>query len=160
MAEIEQRGDALRGKLVTRLAGVLVTPIDREDLFRLSRSIDDVLDNLRDFVREWDLYGIEANDAYLSLDRRHRERARRPSPGCADDRKGPERHESALPWSARNRQTRSAVSTMSSLGGSSAASSLWRSSKCRELLRRLDVVGLRLNEAADVFSDAAVKRRA
>ena len=40
----------------TSLAGVLVTPVDREDLFRLSRSIDDVLDNLRDFVREWDLY--------------------------------------------------------------------------------------------------------
>jgi uncharacterized protein len=31
--------------------------------------------------------------------------------------------------------------------------------KVRELLRRLDVVGLRLNEAADVLSDAAVKRR-
>ena len=30
--------------------------------------------------------------------------------------------------------------------------------KCRELLRRLDVVGLRLNEAADRLSDAAVKR--
>ena len=32
--------------------------------------------------------------------------------------------------------------------------------KLRELLRRLDVVGLRLNEAADVLSDAAVKRHA
>ena len=32
--------------------------------------------------------------------------------------------------------------------------------KCRELLRRLDVVGLRLNEAADVLADAAVKHRA
>jgi hypothetical protein len=28
----------------------------------------------------------------------------------------------------------------------------------RELLRRLDVVGLRLNEAADRLSDAAIKR--
>jgi hypothetical protein len=30
--------------------------------------------------------------------------------------------------------------------------------RSRELLRRLDVVGLRLNEAADRLSDAAVKR--
>ena len=30
--------------------------------------------------------------------------------------------------------------------------------KSRELLRRLDVVGLRLNEAADRLSDAAIKR--
>ena len=29
-----------------------------------------------------------------------------------------------------------------------------------QLLRRLDVVGLRLNEAADALADAAVKRRA
>ena len=46
---------------------MLIAPIDREDLFRLSRSIDDVLDNLRDFTREWDLFGIEAAKAYLSL---------------------------------------------------------------------------------------------
>ena len=40
---------------------MLVAPIDREDLFRLSRLSDDVsLYNLRDFVREWDLYKIEA----------------------------------------------------------------------------------------------------
>ena len=58
IAEIEHRGDTMRAELVTRLAGVLVAPIDREDLFRLSRSIDDVLDNLRDFVHEWDLYGV------------------------------------------------------------------------------------------------------
>ena len=30
--------------------------------------------------------------------------------------------------------------------------------KSRELLRRLDVVGLRVNEASDVLSDAAIKR--
>jgi hypothetical protein len=30
--------------------------------------------------------------------------------------------------------------------------------KARDLLRRLDVVGLRLNEAADALADAAVKR--
>jgi hypothetical protein len=67
IAEIEHRGDLLRAELVTRLAGVLVAPIDREDLFRLSRSIDDVLDNLRDFVREWDLYEIESADGFLGL---------------------------------------------------------------------------------------------
>jgi uncharacterized protein len=41
-----------------RLSETLTTPFDREDLFRLSRSIDDVLDNLRDFVREADLMGV------------------------------------------------------------------------------------------------------
>ena len=67
MADIEQRGDRLRAELIGRLEGVLVAPIDREDLFRLSRSIDDVLDNLRDFVREWGLFAIEDARGFAGL---------------------------------------------------------------------------------------------
>ena len=59
MREIEHEGDNQRALLVAELSRALITPIDREDLFRLSRAIDDVLDNLRDFFREWDLYGVE-----------------------------------------------------------------------------------------------------
>ena len=46
---------------------MLVAPIDREDLFRLSRSIDDVLDNLRDFVREWGLLTLEDAHGFAGL---------------------------------------------------------------------------------------------
>jgi hypothetical protein len=56
MREVEHDGDQARAGLVAALGRVLTTPIDTEDMFRLSRSIDDVLDNLRDFVREVDLY--------------------------------------------------------------------------------------------------------
>jgi hypothetical protein len=56
MRELEHGGDQARAGLVATLGRVLATPIDAEDMFRLSRSIDDVLDNLRDFVREADLY--------------------------------------------------------------------------------------------------------
>ena len=55
MREVEHDGDEARAELVATLGQVLSTPIDAEDMFRLSRSIDDVLDNLRDFVREVDL---------------------------------------------------------------------------------------------------------
>ena len=53
MSQIEHDGDHLRTELVDTLAKTLVTPIDREDLYRFSRAIDDLLDELRDFVREW-----------------------------------------------------------------------------------------------------------
>ncbi|MFF0309624.1 DUF47 domain-containing protein [Streptosporangium sp. NPDC004379] len=56
MALVEHEGDAGRARLVTRLRRSVTSPVDREDLFRLSRSVDDVLDALRDFVREADLY--------------------------------------------------------------------------------------------------------
>ena len=67
MTAVEHRGDAQRAELVSRLSGVLIDPIDREDLFRLSRSIDDVLDNLRDFVRECHLYDVASAAEFLSL---------------------------------------------------------------------------------------------
>lgn len=158
MAEIEHRGDVLRGELVTRLEGVVVSPIDREDLFRLSRSIDDVLDNLRDFVREWDLYEIEGGDSFLGiLDA---------IANGVDD----------LRLAVRTIASDSEDTGQSALASKKAANEIRRLYdaevgrlfngeltmevlKFRELLRRLDVVGLRLNEAADVLSDAAVKRR-
>src|SRR5690606_31060856 len=58
MGEIEHAGDAEREKLAGMLRRMLATPLDREDLYRLSRSVDDILDLLRDFVREADLFGL------------------------------------------------------------------------------------------------------
>jgi len=159
MAEIEHGGDVLRGELVTRLARVLVSPIDREDLFRLSRSIDDVLDNLRDFVREWDLYEIEGGDSFLAI-------LDAIASGVDD-----------LRLAVRTIASDSRDTSQSALVSKKSANEIRRLYdaevgrlfrgeltmevlKSRELLRRLDVVGLRLNEAADVLSDAAVKRRA
>jgi hypothetical protein len=51
MTDMEHAGDSLRESLVTTLSRSLVTPIDREDIFRLSRSVDSVLDSMRDYVR-------------------------------------------------------------------------------------------------------------
>jgi len=156
MGEIEQRGDAMRGELVARLSGVLIAPIDREDLFRLSRSIDDVLDNLRDFTREWDLFGIEAAKAYLSL-------LDATGAAIADLQR-------AVQTVARDpRDVKQVLAAKESaeeirrlydveLGRLFRGKLTMEVVKSRELLRRLDVVGLRLNEAADVLADAAVKR--
>jgi uncharacterized protein Yka (UPF0111/DUF47 family) len=159
MAEIEHKGDTLRAELVVELAGVLVAPIDREDLFRLSRSIDDVLDNLRDFVREWDLYEIEAADAYLGLldaTASGVDDLRRAVQTIAKDPR--ETSQSALVSKKSANEIRRLYDV--ELGRLFSGELTMEVLKCRELLRRLDVVGLRLNEAADVLSDAAVKRRA
>jgi uncharacterized protein Yka (UPF0111/DUF47 family) len=64
MAEIsavEHSGDDARSDLVHALASSLVTPLDREDLFRLSRHLDDVLDELRDVVGALDLFRLPAD---------------------------------------------------------------------------------------------------
>jgi uncharacterized protein Yka (UPF0111/DUF47 family) len=44
MTTLEAEGDALRRRLVDALQETFVTPMDREDLFALSRLLDDILD--------------------------------------------------------------------------------------------------------------------
>ena len=156
IAAVEQRGDKLRAELVARLAGVLVAPIDREDLFRLSRSIDDVLDNLHDFVRAWDLYGVEAAGGFVGL-------LDATVNGIGDLQlavqaiaKDPNDMKAAVESKKSANEIRRLYDV--ELGRLFRGKLTMDVVKRRELLRRLDVVGLRLNEAADRLSDAAVKR--
>ena len=160
IAEIEHRGDVLRGEFVGRLKRVLVAPIDREDLFRLSRSIDDVLDNLRDFVREWDLFDVSTKDPYAGLldaTAKALEDLRRAVRTIGRDPKKLTSRTALATKKSANEIRRLYDEELARLFQRKLTMKVL---KIRELLRRLDVVGLRLNEAADVLADAAVKRRA
>ncbi|MFI6791430.1 DUF47 domain-containing protein [Nonomuraea sp. NPDC050383] len=157
MTEIEHEGDEARAELVRALRRILATPLDREDLFRLSRSIDDVLDHLRDFVREADLFGPAGLDFAVE-----------PLRAVVD---GLDELEEALlkvfddPGSvtvavlatrkccSRVRQLHQARLT-ELFAGSLRMDTL----RERELLGRLDAVGRRLGESADALADAMLKR--
>jgi uncharacterized protein Yka (UPF0111/DUF47 family)/anti-anti-sigma regulatory factor len=156
VAGIERRGDAMRSALVSRLAGVLVAPIDREDLYRLSRSIDDVLDNLRDFVRQWDLYGFEKKSAFAELLDAAARAIGDLELAVQAVAKDPKDMKSALAAKKSANQIRRLYDL--ELGRLFRGELTMEVVKRRELLRRLDVVGLRLNEAADRLADAVVKR--
>jgi uncharacterized protein len=155
--EIEHRGDEIRLELVLILANALVTPIDREDLYRLSRLIDDILDNLRDFLREWALYEPEGPnrlepvldavaEALVAL--RAAVTIVATSPGSITQR-------ALVAKKAGNEIRRRYEFEIARLFHGELRMEVL---KQRELLRRLDVVGLRFGEAADALSDAAVKR--
>ena len=158
IGEVEHRGDDERGQLVALLAESLVTPIDREDLFRLSRSIDDVLDNLRDFVREHDLLGAECQRTFpplLDAIEVALENLGEAVGHLADD---PAR---ASPGALAAKKQGNVIRQLYQRGvaqvlGEEVVTPAML--KRRELLRRLDVVGLRLGEAADALADGAIKR--
>jgi len=59
---IEKEADEVRRILIDELNRTFVTPIDREDLFGLSRAIDDVLDYAYSTTNEMDILGVEPND--------------------------------------------------------------------------------------------------
>jgi len=62
--DAEERGDDERRRLIDELNRTFVTPLDREDLFALSRSIDDVLDYANTTVDELCLFKLKP-DPYL-----------------------------------------------------------------------------------------------
>ena len=58
MKIIERDGDAKRRILIDELVRTYATPFDREDLFALSRAIDDILDAANETVVELTMYRI------------------------------------------------------------------------------------------------------
>jgi hypothetical protein len=56
---IEHRGDALVHQLEEALAKTFVTPIDREDIQKLSKELDDVIDLTNGAARACVLFGVE-----------------------------------------------------------------------------------------------------
>jgi len=58
LKEIEREGDAARRILIDELLHTYATPFDREDLFGLSRAIDDILDAANETAVELAMYRI------------------------------------------------------------------------------------------------------
>lgn len=158
MQAAEHEGDSARANLIDQLGVALVTPVDREDLFRLSRSIDDVLDNLRDFVRELDLYRVYDRASFAPAVEAILAALDELEAAVSDLSAGTEVLSGA---SLRVRKSSNNVRRLYQ----EAVAELFAGQldlnllKRRELVRRLDVVGTRLNDAADALADAAIKRQ-
>lgn len=61
VTEIEKEADEVRRILIDELNHTFITPIDREDIFALSLTIDDVLDYANTTVEEMYLLEVEPN---------------------------------------------------------------------------------------------------
>jgi uncharacterized protein Yka (UPF0111/DUF47 family) len=59
MSDLEHRGDAVVHELEDALARTFVTPIDREDIHRLSTELDNVIDLMNLAARSCSLLGID-----------------------------------------------------------------------------------------------------
>lgn len=63
----EVDGDNARRLLISEINKTFITPIDREDLFRLSSDIDDVIDAAWATVMEMKLYKIAPDETMITL---------------------------------------------------------------------------------------------
>ena len=62
VVQAEKDADEVRRILIDDLNRTFVTPIDREDIFALSRAIDDVMDYAYSTVEEMQILDVEPND--------------------------------------------------------------------------------------------------
>lgn len=59
--KIEREADELRRILIQELDQTFITPIDREDIYQLSRAIDDVVDYANTTVDEMEIYEVKGD---------------------------------------------------------------------------------------------------
>jgi predicted phosphate transport protein (TIGR00153 family) len=65
--QTEQEADELRRILIEELNQTFVTPFDREDIFSLSRAIDDVMDYADRTVDEMEIYEVKPNSHIIKM---------------------------------------------------------------------------------------------
>lgn len=57
---LEKQADEKRAELIRGLNRTFITPFDREDIFMLSKFLDDILDYYKTTVQEMEIYKIES----------------------------------------------------------------------------------------------------
>ncbi|MGC8659289.1 MAG: DUF47 domain-containing protein [Desulfomonilaceae bacterium] len=67
LLKLEQEADDIRRILIDELNQTFITPMDREDIFMLSRSVDDVLDHAYNTVKEMDVFDVDSNEFLLQM---------------------------------------------------------------------------------------------
>lgn len=66
MHDLEHEGDALAHEITDMLNRTFITPIDREDIYSLANSLDDVLDLLNAMAGRMKLYKLDPRDEYFA----------------------------------------------------------------------------------------------
>ncbi|MBU4200836.1 MAG: DUF47 family protein [Verrucomicrobia bacterium] len=67
IADVEHEADKSRRLLIDDLNHTFITPIEREDIFSLSRAIDDILDLAKSAIEEFQIYKLSPNDTLRGI---------------------------------------------------------------------------------------------
>jgi len=64
---LEHEADDLRRILIDRLNRTLITPFDREDIFALSRAVDEIIDAAQRTVEELHIFQVQPDDDLIAM---------------------------------------------------------------------------------------------
>lgn len=154
--EIEKEADESRRILVEELTKSFVTPIDREDIFALSRAIDDMVDYAKSTVEEMLLFKVDTNEHLKKMAQALCESAQHLSLAVKELNK---RQESCLQHLIKAKKVENYVEHLYH----EALAELFQSKdfiyilKLREIYRHLSNAADRGDEAANIIGDIVVK---
>jgi predicted phosphate transport protein (TIGR00153 family) len=158
--QAEKNADEVRRMLVDELNRTFVTPIDREDIFELSRAVDDLMDYAHTTVEEMIVLNVRPNESLIRMAELMRDAVieihlamtrLETHPGVANDHaRAAKRVENDM-----KRCYHRAIAEMFS--GPATPESIMTMLKMREVLRHLSRAADRVDDAANVLSDIVVK---
>jgi uncharacterized protein Yka (UPF0111/DUF47 family) len=160
VAQAEEQANEIRSMLVDDLNRTFVTPIDREDIFALSRAIDEIVDYAYTTVEEMRILGVEPNDYLRRMVSLLRDAAKeihwamlrlKDYPGVATEH-------ATRAKALENRLERVYREAIADLfSGPEDIHHIMQMLKLREIYRHLSNCGDRGDEAANVILDVVVK---
>ncbi len=160
VVELEKDEDELRRMLIEELNRTFVTPIDREDIFALSRAIDDILDYANTTVDEMTLLGVAPTPTMCRMVTLLREAAEEIYLAVEQLKECPSM---ASAHSVRAKSLENHVEAvyrealLELFGGIESLQDVVRVLKLREVYRHLSNAADRGDEAANVIGDVIVK---
>ncbi|MCC7358500.1 MAG: DUF47 family protein [Anaerolineales bacterium] len=157
----EKDADEVRRILIDELNKSFVTPIDREDLFSLSRAIDDVLDYADSTVEEMVMLGVKPNSYLIRMVSLLRDAAEEINRGVQrlEDRPNVANDHAVRAKALENRVEgvyREAIGAL--FNGPRDVEHVVEMLKLREIYRHLSNAADRGDEAANLIGDIVVKQ--
>ena len=64
---LEHEGDTLSHEIVDMLNRTFITPIDREDIYALANTLDDIVDMINSMANRIKLYKLDTNDEHMIM---------------------------------------------------------------------------------------------
>jgi uncharacterized protein len=159
--KIEKEADEVRRILIDELNQTFVTPIDREDIFALSRAIDDILDYADSTIEEMALFQAQSNSYIQRMASLLHDAAHEIYQGVLrlDDHPSVAAEHAVRAKALENRMEtvyREALADLFS--GADSLEKIVQILKLREIYRHMSNAADRGDEAANVIGDIVVKK--
>jgi len=154
--QTEKEADELRRQLIDAINRTLVTPFDREDIFALSRSLDDMIDYANSTVEEMVLFEAPTNQHLVRMSEALYEGAKHITAAVSTLRHMPDGMQEYI-IRAKKCENRMEHLYREALAELFKTPDVVTIIKMREIYRHLSNAADRGDEAADILSDILVK---